>query len=146
MMDDAEARIAGKENWEIFYDISGDIGAYLLCDPAGTDYEYRIYVKGDMSPGYLYEESGHYDPEDTEIGDRISLEVAAFSYGEKGNALISMNKKKVAKIEITNTEGETEVVECDSEKPFAVAVPSDAESFVLYDADGQEVEVSVIAR
>lgn len=69
--------------------------------------------------------------------------VQGFSYEGRGMALISMNVKEVAKIEVDSGDG-IETITVDPLEPFAVIIPANSNIVSLYTSEGEEVLIDSI--
>lgn len=121
------------EDWIIEGDVSDQLAAYI-CYPEGYPERSRrvIYVnRPGLSFGYLFRHS--------ESLSGIDEYVTAYTLEDLGEtAFLSMNYPQVAKIEINNGK-ETQVIDIDSQKPFAIVIPEDSGFVQLYDVNGNSV-------
>lgn len=129
--DDVRSSSKIKEDWVVEGDVSDTMAAYISYAPDKTDHSFSVYVnRPGFSFGYFFRGGGNI----------IYLtEFTVKGYNER--AFISMNHENVERIEIDNGDG-VQVIDIDSNKPFAVVLPVNAGNVIFYDIQGQAVEYS----
>lgn len=122
---DARERQAVSGEWEMAQAINEDICAMLFYDGDRQGYAYSIYLSRDgLSYGYFFRQGGT---------DAYMAEgVKGLVFEDKAIALLSLNEDRVCRIE-TESSGSKEVIEVDSEEPFAIVLPIDCGEITLYD-------------
>jgi hypothetical protein len=133
-----DARKSQKINssWQISKSVNDRLGAIIFYSDTLDDYTYSIYLKrSGLSFGYFFRSGGS--------NSSIMAGIHEFTYNSNGSALISMNKAKVAKIELDNGVNITKI-DVDPTKPFAVVIPANCGSVLLYDVNGNVVPISVV--
>ena len=90
-----------------------------------------------MSFGYFFRAGGS----DSQIANGIREFSFPTPYDINGSALVSMNMNNVARIEIDN-DIEIKVIDVDPNKPFAVVIPINPGSVILYDVNDNVVPVN----
>lgn len=116
-------------SWPVSIECKDNLAALLFYDEAGGDHIFSIYaVHPGISFGYFYRAGGNADAEG----------VNAWDYGENGVALISMNRPRIARMEVDNGK-ELRTYQIDPERPFARVLPPDCGKVTLYDEAGAVV-------
>ena len=130
---DARSSPRIAEDWQSSKDAGKDVAAVILYSPDLSDYSYSIYVnRPGFSFGYIFRLGGS----GVEIDEGVQ-EIQIEGFNER--AFVSMNKQQISLIEIDD--GSTiQKIEIDSEKPFALVLPTNAESITMYDINGNPVE------
>ncbi len=122
-----------KDDWTVDGSVSDTMAAFISYPEDKKNHTFSVYVKhSGLSFGYFFRAGGGV----YEIEDSIA-EFTSKEYSER--AFISMNKHKVEKLEI-NTGNGIEKIEIDSNKPFAIVLPSNAGNICFYDVEGNIVE------
>lgn len=123
-------------HWQLAKNVNETIGALLFYDEETGDSTYAIYLprKG-LSFGYFFRAGG--------VNSEIREGTPMFSYVDQGSAILSMNKEKIAAIELELIEG-TKTIPIDPERPFALALPKELGVLRLYDQAGKELQLSVV--
>lgn len=122
------------DTWVVSKSVNKNIGAMIFYGDARDHFTFSIYLNPEgLSFGYFFAGGGATGG----IEDGIS----EFTFENKGSALISMNKKKVAQIELDNGIKVTNI-NIDSTKPFAEVIPSNCGKITLYDVYGNEVSMT----
>ena len=133
--EDARREQQIPSHWQVAKDMNETMGALLFYDEETGDSTYSIYLKRTgLSFGYFFRAGG--------VNSEIREGTPMFSYADQGSAVLSMNKEKVATIELELKEG-TKIVPIDPEKPFALALPKESAVLRLYDQTGTELPLSV---
>ncbi len=102
-----------------------------------SEYTFSIYEnRYGFSFGYFYCYGGGL------LG--ISDSIRRFDYDGKGSIFLSLNKVKVARIEIDNGVQQPEVIAVDPEKPFSVIIPEDSGEIRVYDIEGNSIPLGDI--
>lgn len=125
------------DTWLCTKDTTDELGVVLFYDSALDNHIFSIYINAvGFSYGYFFREGGSLGSVDSGI--------QGFSYQNKGMALLSMNKKRISKIEMNNGE-KTETVTLDPLQPFAIVVPSNIGTVTLYNSYDEEVPIDNIS-
>lgn len=120
--------------WSVSKTIDKNLAALLFYDDTKTDFVFSIYQnRPGLSFGYFFVCSGRESI--------IAEEIGTYVYGDSV-ALLSMNTKKVAKIEAAAGE-EPISLAVDPDEPFAVVLPASCGEITLYDANGKAMPFSV---
>ena len=99
-----------KDDWTVDGSVSSTMAAYISYPQDLSDHSFSVYVN---RPGL------------------------SFGYNER--AFISMNQQQVTQLEIDD--GNTiQVLDIDSNKPFAIVLPINAGTITFYDVNGNTVE------
>lgn len=124
-------KISGS--WQMTQAVSDNMCAMLFYDETQSDCRYSIYLTHEgVSYGYFYSEGG---------ADSLMLDRArGMIYEGKGIALLSLNKERVCRIEVTK-DASVEYIPIDPGKPFAVVLPSGCGEITMYDAQGNMVKL-----
>lgn len=123
-------------DWLVVKDTTNEIGALLFYDKELNRHTFSIYLKRD---GFYY---GYFFYSGGSLG-AIESGIQGFSYEGKGMALLSMNKKRIAKIEVESGKG-VETITVDPFEPFAIIIPPNSNIVSLYNSDGEEVAIDNI--
>lgn len=123
-------------SWEVSMSVSESLGALIFYNETLNDYTYSIYLnrKG-FSFGYDFSSGGS--------NSGIIDGIREFRYDTYGSALISMNKDKVAKIELYNGIKVTNI-DVNPAKPFAIVIPVNCGSITLFDINGNVTPITEI--
>ena len=122
-----------KEDWAIDGSVSDTMAAYISYPQDMSDHTFSVYVnRPGLSFGYFFCGGG------TLSGiQRGIVEFTVEGYNER--AFISMNQQQVQQFEIDD--GNTiQVVDIDSNKPFAIVLPINAGNITFYDVNRNTVE------
>ena len=126
-----------QENWMTASSINDDLGAFLFYDEDLSHSTFSIYIKRDgISFGYFFRYGGGVPG--------ISENICRFKSDGKGSIFLSLNKIKVAKIEIDNGLQPSEVIPIDSNKPFSIIIPENVGEIRIYDVYGELIPVEDI--
>lgn len=119
-----------KDDWTVDGDVGNNAAAFISYPKSKSDHTFSVYVRhSGLSFGYFFRAGGSV----SEVDEGI----AAFTVNDcNERAFISMNKQKVDRIEIR----ESESIDIDSNKPFAVVLPVNSGSITFYDVNGNTVE------
>ena len=132
---EADIRTSAKipDDWVVDGSVSGTVAAFVSYPQNKTDHTFSIYVnRPSLSFGYFFRGGGDI------VGvDEYIAEFSVEGYSER--IFISMNTQNVAWFEI-NDGNDIRVVEIDSNKPFAIVLPSNAGNICFYDVKGNTVE------
>ena len=122
-----------QDDWSVDGIVSDTMAAFIFYPQDRADHTYSVYVnRPGLSFGYFFRGGG----------DLISVEehISEFTVdGYNERAFVSMNAQKVERVEIDDG-NEVQVVEIDSEKPFALVLPVNAGNITFYDTKGNVVE------
>lgn len=122
-----------QDDWTVAGIVSDTMAAFISYPQDKTDHTYSVYVnRPGLSFGYFFRGGGDI----IEVDEYIS-EFTIDGYNER--AFISMNTQKVERLEIDDG-NEVQVVEIDSEKPFALVLPVNAGNITFYDTEGNIVK------
>lgn len=106
----------------------------LFYNDARDNFTFSIYLN---HPGFSF---GYFFISGGATGG-IDDSIKEFTYNPNGTVLISMNTKKIAKIEIDNGI-EVKTINIDSTKPFTEVIPNNCGEITLIDVNGNEVPMS----
>ena len=124
-----------QEDWTVDGTVSDSVAAFISYPQDKSDHTYSVYVnRPGFSFGYFFRGGGDI----VAVEDFIS-EFTIEGYNER--AFISMNIQRVDHLEVDDG-NEVQVIELDSEKPFAIVLPRNAGNITFYDIDGNVVEWS----
>ncbi|MBE6773589.1 MAG: hypothetical protein E7544_05130 [Ruminococcaceae bacterium] len=133
---EADIRSSQKiaDDWIVEGYVSDTMAAYISYPADKSDCTFSVYVKRDdlLSFGYFFRSGGSI----YEIEEHIAEHTVN---GCNERAFLSMNRQKVARLEVNNGIS-VEVTEIDSDKPFAIVLPMNAGSITFYDINGKAVE------
>lgn len=121
------------DSWTVTGSVYEGMAAYISYPENKSEHTFSVYLKqSGLSYGYFFRAGGSIG----EIDDGIK----EFTFeGCNELALISMNKQKIARLEIDNGI-EIKNIELDSEKPFAIVLSKTVGELRFYDANGSAVE------
>lgn len=122
-----------QDDWFVEGMVSDSMAAYISYPQDKSDHTFSVYVnRPGLSFGYFFRGGGDI------VGvEKFIAEYTLDEYDER--AFISMNIQKVDRIEVDNGI-EVQVIDIDSERPFAVVLPVNVGEAVFYDIDGNVVE------
>ena len=115
-----------KDDWTVDGSVSSTMAAYISYPQDLSDHSFSVYVnRPGLSFGYFFRGGG------TLSGiQRGIVEFTVEGYNER--AFISMNQQQVTQLEIDD--GNTiQVLDIDSNKPFAIVLPINAGNITFYD-------------
>ena len=122
-----------NSDWTVNGTVSDTIAAFISYPYDMTDHTFSVYVnRPGLSFGYFFRGGG-----DLTVGDTGIEEFTVEGYKER--AFISMNKQQVECLEIDDGNS-IQVIDIDSNKPFAIVLPVNAGDIAFYDVDGNTVE------
>lgn len=122
-----------KDDWTVEGSVSETMAAYISYPQNMSDHTFSVYVnRPGLSFGYFFRGGGSLSGVDRGIA-----EYTAEGYRER--AFISMNQQQVAQLEIDDGNS-TQVIDIDSNKPFAIVLPVNAGSITFYDINRNAVE------
>ena len=122
-----------QDDWTVTGSVSDTMAGFISYPQNMSDHTFSVYVnRPGVSFGYFFRCGGRLPSV-----ERYIAEFTIEGYTER--AFISMNAQKAARIEIDNGNG-IEVIEIDSEKPFAIVLPVNAGTITFYDINGEIVE------
>lgn len=122
-----------QNDWSVDGVISDTMAAFISYPQNKADHTYSVYVnRPGLSFGYFFRGGGDI----IEVDEYIS-EFTIDGYNER--AFISMNTQKVERLEIDDGNG-VQVIDINSEKPFALVLPVNAGNITFYDVEGNTVE------
>lgn len=137
MEKDARKEHKIQENWSTASSINDDFGAFLFYNNDLSDYTFSIYQKRDGFPYRYFFRYGGSMPDITE-------NIRIFKYDGKGSIILSLNKVKVAKIEVYNSSQQNEVIAIDSDKPFSIIIPDGVRETRIYNIYGDMIPIKEI--
>lgn len=124
-----------QDDWSVDGVISDTMAAFISYPQNKADHTYSVYVnRPGFSFGYFFRGGGDI----VAVEDFIS-EFTIEGYNER--AFISMNTQRVNRLEVDDG-NKVQVIELDSEHPFAIVLPINAGNITFYDIDGNVVEWS----
>lgn len=113
--------------------VSDTMAAYISYPQNMSDHTFSVYVnRPGLSFGYFFRGGGSISGV-----ERGTAEFTVEGYKER--AFISMNKQQVARLEIDDGNS-IQVIDIESDKPFAIVLPINAGTINFYDANGNTVE------
>lgn len=119
--------------WTVTGEASEEIAAYVSYPEDRSDHTFSIYVNyPGLSFGYFFRAGGSFSGLHTSI---VSYTVS----GTNQRAFISMNEQHAARLKINGGNVE-QVIELDSNKPFALVLPQNMDVVAFYDTEGNVVE------
>jgi hypothetical protein len=133
-----DARKAHKISnaWEISQAINYNLCAMIFYNEALDDHTFSIYVnRNGFSFGYFFRAGG--------TNGAVANGINGFTFDIYGLALISMNTDNVARIELDN-DIEVTRIDVNPARPFAVVIPMNCGSVMLYDVNENIVPITVI--
>lgn len=124
-----------QDVWTVDGVVSDSIAAFISYPQDRSDHTYSVYVnRPGFSFGYFFRGGG-----DIVAVEEFISEFTVEGYNER--AFISLNSQKVDRLEIDDG-NEVQVIDIDSDKPFAIVLPINAGNITFYDIDGNVVEWS----
>lgn len=123
-----------NDDWHITGTVSDSMAAYISYPENLYDYTFSVYVNWPgFSFGYFFRCGGSLVSADSAISE-FTLD------GCNESAFVTLNRQKVNRLEIDD--GNTlQVIEIDSNKPFAMVLPVNAGIITFYTEDGNIAEV-----
>ena len=122
-----------QDDWTVTGSVSDTMAGFISYPQNLSDHTFSVYVnRPGVSFGYFFRGGGSLSSV-----ERYIAEFTVEGYSER--AFISMNAQKAARVEIDNG-NDIEVIEIDSEKPFALVLPGNAGDITFYDVNGEVVE------
>ena len=121
------------DDWIVDGSISDTMAGFISYPKDKSDHTFSVYVnRPGLSVGYFFRGGGDI------VG--VDKYITAFTVdGYKERAFISMNTQQVKRIEIDDGNG-VQLIEIDSNKPFAIVLPLNAGTVTFYDINEQVVE------
>ena len=121
------------DEWVVDGSVSDTMAAFISYSQDKTDHTFSVYVnRPGLSFGYFFRGGGDI----TEVENYIA-EFFVEGYNER--AFISMNTQNVGRLEIDDGDG-IQVIDIESNKPFAIILPLNAGIISFYDVNGNVVE------
>ena len=122
-----------KDDWTLDGSVSNTMAAYISYPQDMSDHTFSVYVKHPgLSFGYFFRGGGNL----SEV-QRGIVEFTVEGYNER--AFISMNQQQVQQLEIDDGNA-IQVIDIDSNKPFAIVLPINAGKITFYDVNRNTVE------
>lgn len=122
-----------QEDWTVDGVVSDTMAAFISYPQDRSDHTYSVYVnRPGLSFGYFFRGGG-----DIVAVEDFITEFTVEGYNER--AFISMNTQKVDRLEVDDG-NEVQVIEIDSEKPFAIVLPMNAGNITFYNTEGNIVD------
>ena len=120
------------EDWIVEGDVSDTMAAYISYPQDRSDHTFSVYVnRPGLSFGYFFRGGGSLSGVERGIA-----EFTVDGYNER--AFSSMNQPKAARFEIDD--GNTvQVIDLNSDQPFAIVLPANAGVIHFYDGNGNPV-------
>lgn len=136
---DARERQKIDSAWSVSESVDSGVAALLFYDESRGGHTCAVYLREEsaLDPGYHFHMGGAREGI-SEGG------VELLEFGGNGSAILSLNAQRVARVELTSSEGVVTVIEVDPDQPFAVALPAVGGSIAMYDALGEAVPFSCI--
>lgn len=126
-----------NQSWLTAKSINENFGAFLFYDEDLKKYTFSIYENREgFSFGYFYCYGGGV----AGIGDSI----ARFNSDGKGSILLSLNKVKISKLELTNGSENIKEINVNEEKPFVIIIPENIIDIRIYNVDGEVIPMNEI--
>lgn len=122
-----------QSDWTVDGVVSDSMAAFISYPQDKSDHTYSVYVN---RPGFFFGYFFRGGGDIVAVEDFIS-EFTVEGYNER--AFISLNTQKVDRLEIDDG-NEVQVIDIDSDKPFAIVLPMNAGNIAFYDIDGNIVE------
>ena len=121
-----------KDDWTLDGCVSNTMAAYISYSQDMSDHTFSVYVnRPGLSFGYFFRGGGSLSGVERGIA-----EFTVDGYNER--AFISMNQPKAARLEIDD--GNTvQVIDLNSDQPFAIVLPANAGVIHFYDGNGNPV-------
>lgn len=132
---EADIRLSQKitDDWIVDGSISDTMAAFISYPQDKTDHTFSVYVnRSGLSFGYFFRGGG-----DIVAVDDYIAEFIIEGYNER--AFISMNIQNVERLEIDDGNG-VQVIDIESNKPFAIVLPLNTGNICFYDVNGNVVE------
>lgn len=132
---EADMRTSQKimDDWIVEGSVADTIAAYISYPQDKTDHTFSVYVnRPGLSFGYFFRGGG-----DIVAVEEYIAEYTVEGYNER--AFISMNKQKVKYLEVDDGNS-VQVIDIDSNRPFALVLPVNAGNITFYDENGNKVE------
>ena len=122
-----------KEDWAVDGSVSDTMAAYISYPQDMSDHTFSVYVnRPGLSFGYFFRGGGSLSGVERGI-----VEFTVDGYNER--AFISMNQPKAARLEIDD--GNTvQIIDLNSDQPFAIVLPANTGVIHFYDGDGNPVK------
>ena len=122
-----------KEDWAIDGSVSDTMAAYISYPQDMSAHTFSVYVnRPGLSFGYFFRGGGSLSGVERGIA-----EFTVDGYNER--AFISMNQPKAARLEIDD--GNTvQIIDLNSDQPFAIVLPANAGVIHFYDGNGNPVK------
>lgn len=122
-----------KDDWTVDGSVSNTMAAYVSYPQNMRDHTFSVYVnRPGLSFGYFFRGGGNLSEVERGIAE-YTVE------GYKERAFISMNQQHVAQLEIDDGNS-IQVIDIDSNKPFAIVLPINAGNITFYDVNGNTVD------
>ena len=122
-----------NDEWIVEGEISDTMAAYISYPENQSDHTFSVYVnRPGLSFGYFFRGGGSLSGVETSI-EEYTVE------GYNQRAFISMNKQKVDQLTIDDGNA-VQVIDIDSNKPFAIVLPVNAGGITFYNVNGNEVK------
>ena len=120
------------ENWIVEGDVSDTMAAYISYPQDRSDHTFSVYVnRPGLSFGYFFRGGGSLSGVERGIA-----EFTVDGYNER--AFSAMNQPKAARLEIDD--GNTvQIIDLNSDQPFAIVLPANAGVIHFYDGNGNPV-------
>ncbi len=121
------------EDWIVEGDVSDTMAAYISYPQDRSDHTFSVYVnRPGLSFGYFFRGGGSLSG--------VERGIAEFTVdGHNERAFISMNQPKAARLEIDD--GNTvQIIDLNSDQPFAIVLPANAGVIHFYDGNGNPVK------
>lgn len=132
---EADIRSSQKitEDWSVDGNVADSMAAFISYPKDKNDHTFSVYVnRPGLSFGYFFRGGG----------DIVQVEeyIAEFTVeGYNESAFISMNTQNVERLEIDDGNG-IQIIEIDSNKPFAIVLPLNIGNVYFYDVNGNAVD------
>ena len=122
-----------KDDWTLDGSVSNTMAAYISYPQDMSGHTFSVYVnRPGLSFGYFFRGGGTLS--------WVQIGIAEFTVeGYNERAFISMNQQQVQQIEI-NDGNAIQVIDIDSNKPFAIVLPINAGNITFYDVNRNTVE------
>lgn len=121
-----------EDSWTFDGSFNNNMAAFISYPSDMSDHTFSVYVnRSGLSFGYFFRGGGSL-PNITESIAEISVSAC------NDRAYISMNVQNVQRVEIDDGRNK-QVMEIDSNKPFAIVLPSNTGIVSFYDVSGNKV-------
>ena len=121
-----------NSDWIVDGTVSDTIAAFISYPDDMTHHTFSVYVnRPGLSFGYFFRGGGNLTEANGIAGYTVE------GYNER--AFISMNRQQVECLKIDDGNS-IQVIDIDSNKPFAIVLPVNAGALSFYDVDGNTVE------